>query len=148
MSYTALAFAGVAFAVLLDLGLLRTRLLARRAFWVAYAIIVAFQLITNGVLTYRGIVRYDPATILGLRIAGAPVEDLLFGFSLVLQTLCWWVWWERRAAARRRNGRALAAPAKAPDPLPRAGVTAAPPPGDPAPGSPPARRPPKSRSTR
>jgi hypothetical protein len=26
----------------------------------------------------------------------APVEDLLFGFSLVLQTTAWWVWWGRR----------------------------------------------------
>ena len=67
--------------------MLRTRLVARRAFWVAYAIIIVFQLISNGMLTYRHIVRYNPGAILGLRIAGAPVEDLLFGFSLVLQTL-------------------------------------------------------------
>jgi hypothetical protein len=24
------------------------------------------------------------------------VEDLLFGFSLILQTLSWWTWWGRR----------------------------------------------------
>jgi hypothetical protein len=45
------------------------------------------------------VVRYDSGTILGLRIAGAPVEDLFFGFSLVLQTLSWWVWWGRRVQA-------------------------------------------------
>jgi hypothetical protein len=32
----------------------------------------------------------------------APVEDLLFGFALVVQTLAWWVWWGRRAAVRER----------------------------------------------
>ena len=96
MSYTALAFVGVFVALGMDLAVLRTHLVTRRAFWMAYAIIICFQLITNGILTYRHIVRYDPGTILGLRIAGAPVEDLVFGFSLVLQTLSWWVWWGRR----------------------------------------------------
>ncbi len=101
MSYSWLAIIGLAFALVLDLAVLRTRLVLRRAFWVSYLIIIVFQLISNGVLTYRHIVRYDPGSILGLRLAGAPVEDLAFGFSLVLQTLCWWVWWGRRMAARR-----------------------------------------------
>jgi len=100
VSYTALAFAGVAFALVLDLAILRTRLVARRAYWMAYTIIIVFQLISNGVLTYRNVVRYDSGSILGWRIVGAPVEDLLFGFSLVLQTLAWWVWWGRRRPAR------------------------------------------------
>lgn len=96
MSYTGLALLGVAGAVLLDLAVLRTRLLLRRAFWVAYAIVVAFQLVVNGVLTCREVVTYDRHAVSGLRIACAPVEDLLFGFSLVVQTLAWWVWWGRR----------------------------------------------------
>jgi len=29
----------------------------------------------------------------------APIEDLLFGFSLVLQTLAWWIWWGRRGVS-------------------------------------------------
>ena len=98
MSYTALALLGVVVAVVLDLVVLRTRLLTRRIFWVSYAIIVFFQLVTNGILTGRDIVTYDPDTILGVRIVYAPVEDLLFGFSLVVQTLAWWVWWGRLMA--------------------------------------------------
>ena len=39
---------------------------------------------------------YDDDAILGWRLVFAPVEDLLFGFSLVLQTTAWWVWWGRR----------------------------------------------------
>jgi lycopene cyclase domain-containing protein len=100
MSYTALAVLGVLGAVALDLLVLRTRLLTRKIFWVSYAIIVFFQLGTNGILTGRDIVTYDPDTILGLRIVYAPVEDLLFGFSLVVQTLAWWVWWGRRGVQR------------------------------------------------
>ena len=55
-----------------------------------------FQLLTNGWLTGRGIVRYDPDAILGSdrvafigdgRLVFAPVEDLAFGFALVLTTL-------------------------------------------------------------
>ncbi len=99
MSYTVLAVAGVAAAVLLDLVVLRTRVLTRRLFWTAYAIVVVFQLITNGWLTGRDIVTYDDAAIVGVRIAFAPVEDLLFGFSLVVQTLAWWVWWGKRVNA-------------------------------------------------
>jgi lycopene cyclase domain-containing protein len=99
VSYTVLAVAGVAAAVLLDLVVLRTRVLTRRVFWTAYAIVVVFQLITNGWLTGRDIVTYDDAAIVGVRIAFAPVEDLLFGFSLVVQTLAWWVWWGKRVNA-------------------------------------------------
>ena len=101
MSYTALALVAVAGAVALDLLVLRTRVLARRAFWTSYAIVVLFQLLTNGWLTGRDIVTYADSAILGPRLVFAPVEDLLFGFSLVVQTLAWWVWWGRssRSAA-------------------------------------------------
>jgi lycopene cyclase domain-containing protein len=109
VSYTALAVLGVAFAVVLDLLLLRTKLLSRRAFWVAYAIVLAFQLLTNGVLTGFHVVDYAPSAISGHRLAYAPVEDLAFGFSLVLQTLAWWVFWGRRA----RTARTQAGPATA-----------------------------------
>lgn len=96
MTYTALALYALAGSVALDLVLLRTALLRRRAFWTSYAIVLFFQLLTNGWLTGRGIVRYDEDAIVGWRVAFAPVEDLVFGFSLVLQTLAWWVWWGRR----------------------------------------------------
>lgn len=96
MTYTGAAVLGVLATLLLDLVVLRTRLLARRLFWLAYLIVLFFQLVTNGVLTGLGVVRYDPAAILGLRVVHAPVEDLLFGFALVTQTLSWWVWWGRR----------------------------------------------------
>lgn len=104
MSYTALALAGVGLAVVLDLAVLRTRVLGRKAFWTAYAIMFGFQVLTNGVLTGRHVVVYDEAAILGVRFVHAPVEDLLFGFSLVLQTLAWWVWWGRRLSRSAGGG--------------------------------------------
>ncbi len=92
MIYTVLAVAGVGVAVVVDLLVTRTRLVTRATFWIAYAIIVGFQLITNGLLTGIPVVRYRASAITGLRIAYAPVEDLLFGFALVLSTLAIWVW--------------------------------------------------------
>lgn len=100
MTYTALAGCGLAVTLVLDLGLLRTRLLCRRVFWVAYAIVLAFQLLVNGILTGRDVVRYDPDTILRIRLAYAPIEDLAFGFALVTCTLSLWVWLGRRGVER------------------------------------------------
>lgn len=100
MTYTVAALLGVAGAVLVDLFVLRTRLVTRAVFWSTYPIIITFQLLSNGILTGRHIVIYDPAAIIGWRIAFAPVEDLLFGFAMVLLTLSVWVWLGRRGVQR------------------------------------------------
>jgi lycopene cyclase domain-containing protein len=100
VTYTAAALLGVAATVVIDLAVLRTRLVTRLVFWATYPIIITFQLISNGILTGRRIVIYAPGAILGLRIVHAPVEDLLFGFALVLLTLSSWVWWGRRGVQR------------------------------------------------
>ncbi|GAA2627769.1 lycopene cyclase domain-containing protein [Paractinoplanes durhamensis] len=100
MTYTAAAILGVLIAAVLDLFVLRVRLLRRAVFWATYPIIITFQLLSNGILTGRNIVMYNPGDILGLRIAYAPVEDLIFGFALVLLTLDLWVWWGRRGVQR------------------------------------------------
>src|SRR5437899_2835795 len=97
MTYTLLAVAAVLVVIGVDLGLLRTRLVTRRAFWTAYAIMLGFQLVVNGLLTGLHIVRYDSDRILGWHIAYAPVEDLLFGFAMVTLTLSTWVWLGRVA---------------------------------------------------
>lgn len=103
MTYTAAAALGAVGAVGLDLMVLRTRLLTRRAFWVTYAIVVAFQLVVNGLLTGLDVVRYDPDRIVGVRIVFAPVEDLLFGFAMIVLTLSGWVRAGRRAGSTTRR---------------------------------------------
>jgi lycopene cyclase domain-containing protein len=92
VTYTLGAAAAVLAAIAFDVYVLRTRLLLGVVFWATYPIVLLFQLLANGVLTGRGIVRYDPGRILGPRIFHAPVEDLFFGFALVLVTLSLWVW--------------------------------------------------------
>ena len=103
MSYPAAVVLGVAAALVMDLVVLRTHLLRRKAFWTSYAICLVFQLLVNGVLTGQRLVTYSRDAIAGPRLAYAPVEDLAFGFSLVLQTLAWWVWWGRRAHQARTS---------------------------------------------
>jgi hypothetical protein len=114
MTYTQLAVLGVLLVVVWDLWIVGTRLLTRRVFWMAYPIIVFFQLLTNGVLTGFRIVRYSGEAIIGSstpessappafgdgRILFAPVEDLMFGFALVMLTLTLWVLWGRRGIQR------------------------------------------------
>ena len=96
MIYSDIAIVGVIFAVFFDLYGVKTTLLSKPVFWTSYAIIVPFQLITNWWLTSRGIVTYSADAIIGTRIAGAPIEDLLFGFALVLSTMSLWVYWGRK----------------------------------------------------
>jgi lycopene cyclase domain-containing protein len=91
VTYTQLAIFGVVCAIILDLFITERQLLRRRVFWTSYGIILLFQLLTNWWLTSRNIVMYHPDAIIGIRIASAPVEDLLFGFALVLGTLTSWI---------------------------------------------------------
>jgi lycopene cyclase domain-containing protein len=82
----------------MDLEVLKTKLLKRKVFWTSYAIILPFQLLTNWWLTSREIVMYSEAAILGFRIASAPMEDLFFGFALILSVMATWVYLGRKAA--------------------------------------------------
>ncbi len=99
MTYTALAAVAMVVAVAADRWVFRTRLTGSRTWWTAYSIVVVFQLLTNGWLTGRGIVQYAGDTILGSeritmfgdgRLMYAPIEDLGFGFALVLMTCVVW----------------------------------------------------------
>jgi len=91
MTYTFIVLAFVTSSLALDLFVTKIRLVTRRAFWTSYSIILPFQLLTNWWLTSRNIVMYRGGAIFGWRIASAPVEDLLFGFALILGVLTLWV---------------------------------------------------------
>ena len=114
LSYTQIGVIAVVLAVICDLFVFRTRMITRPIFWTSYAIIFFFQLITNGLFTGFGIVNYDGEAIIGNtspesgpppfigegRLAFAPVEDLLFGFALVLLSISLWIFWGRRGVER------------------------------------------------
>ena len=101
MVYTDIAVLAFLFSVISDLFIIKARLLRRAVFWTSYAIILPFQLITNWWLTSREIVMYSPEAIIGTRIASAPVEDLLFGFALILCVMNMWIFWGRNGLQKR-----------------------------------------------
>jgi len=101
VNYTGIALTAFLFSILFDLYIIKSRLLTRAVFWTSYAIIVFFQLITNWWLTSREIVMYDPDAIIGLRIASAPVEDLFFGFALVLSVMNLWIYWGKKGIQKK-----------------------------------------------
>ena len=105
MTYTQIAIVAALLAVFVDIWIIKSAITTRKVFWVSYIIIIFFQLISNGILTGAGIVEYSGAKIIGSdtpidsrppflgdgRIAYAPVEDLIFGFALIVLTLSMWV---------------------------------------------------------
>lgn len=99
MTYTELTSLALIIVVLVDIFLFKTSMLTTRGFWASYAIVLPFQLLTNWWLTSNEIVTYSPNAIIGLRVAGAPIEDLLFGFAMMVGFLSYWVYRNERRAA-------------------------------------------------
>lgn len=89
MTYTMLAFAAVVIVIILEKAI-GARLFTSPNFYLAYFIVMFFQLVTNGYLTGQGIVTYGEDMIMGARVANAPIEDLLFGFALVVLSMSVW----------------------------------------------------------
>lgn len=90
LPYTTGSVIAIVGALLLDRFGTGQRLATRLHFWVAYAIILFFQLMMNGLLTGIPIVTYDPEVHVGIRVANAPIEDIGFGFGMVLSALTVW----------------------------------------------------------
>jgi lycopene cyclase domain-containing protein len=102
MNYSDIAMTAFAIAVMNDLFGFKTSMLTRPAFWTSYSIILPFQFLTNWWLTSRNIVMYDPETILGPRLFSAPIEDILFGFALLLGGMGLWEYWGRKGIQRNK----------------------------------------------
>jgi lycopene cyclase domain-containing protein len=95
--YSDIALNAVFLAVVLDLFLLKSQMMTRGIFWLTYFLILPFQLLTNWWLTSNQIVMYSNSEIIGQRLAGAPIEDLLFGFSMILLTLSAWDFFQKHS---------------------------------------------------
>jgi lycopene cyclase domain-containing protein len=92
--YTVLAMLSVIATVLLEVLWLRTGIFRKGQYWIAMAIVYFFHVLVDGWLTKLSapIVIYDEAQITGVRIPwDIPVEDYLFGFSMITLTLLLWV---------------------------------------------------------
>jgi lycopene cyclase domain-containing protein len=99
------AAAAVVAVVALEVWVLGSGLFRRPAYWVAMAIVVAFQVLVDGWLTKLSapIVLYDGDQVTGVRLPwDIPVEDFLFGFALVTLVLA--LWERARTDTPRRGG--------------------------------------------
>jgi len=90
LTYTQITVYALIITIFFDMFVTRNSLLSTLRFWFSYSIILPFQLVTNWWLTSREIVTYNLNSIMGLRVAGAPFEDLIFGFAMILAIMTMW----------------------------------------------------------
>lgn len=55
-----------------------------------------FKLLVNGYLTGQYIVMYNPRFFLNVRIGTIPIEDFLFGFSMIAMTIIFWEYFKAK----------------------------------------------------
>jgi len=87
--YTLIAAASVFIAVFLD-SRLKTFLFKKPLFYLFLFVIFLFKLLVNGYLTGKDIFMYNPYMILNFRVGSIPIEDFLFGFSMVSMSIIFW----------------------------------------------------------
>lgn len=90
LSYTQITVYALIITIFFDIFLTKNSLLSTIRFWISYVILLPFQLITNWWLTSREIVVYNPESVIGIRLASAPIEDLIFGFAMILAVMSLW----------------------------------------------------------
>jgi lycopene cyclase domain-containing protein len=93
--YTFLAAGSVVLVLLLD-RMLRTHVVRKRAYWIAVCVMFVFKIPSNGYLTWRPIVMYNPAYFLGIRVGTIPLEDFAYGYGLITLTLVLWEYFLRK----------------------------------------------------
>ncbi len=92
--YTVLAVLSVIAVVLLETRRWRTGIFGSARYWISMAIVGGFQVLVDGWLTKLSapIVLYAPEHHLGVRAHwDIPVEDFLFGFSMVTLAILGWI---------------------------------------------------------
>jgi lycopene cyclase domain-containing protein len=87
--YTIASLVSVCVVLALD-RIMKTGLMRRAEFWVFIAVMFGFKLIFNGYLTWRPIVLYGERFFLNIRLWTIPIEDFLFGFSMISLTIILW----------------------------------------------------------
>ncbi len=93
LGYTVPAVLAAVVVCAVEVGVLRTGLFRRPAYWLSMLIVFGFQSLVDGWLTKLSapVVIYNSAHITGLRFPfDIPVEDFLFGFALVTAVLLGW----------------------------------------------------------
>ena len=93
--YTVAAVVSVVITLVLD-RTLGTRLLQRKEFWIFLAVMYAFKVLANGYLTWRPVVIYGADFFLNIRLFTIPLEDFLYGFSLITSSVILWEYFRKK----------------------------------------------------
>ena len=93
--YTLIAICSVVLTVLVD-KLTRVNILKKKEFYLFLLVIICFKLLVNGYLTNTNTVMYNPKFFLGVRLGSIPLEDFLFGFSLVSSGIISWEFFKKK----------------------------------------------------
>ena len=86
--YTLLVLIASIIAIYFD-NKLKTNLLTNKLFLGFLVVIAIFKLFVNGYLT-ANVVRYNPDFYLRILVGTIPIEDFLFGFSMIMCTIIIW----------------------------------------------------------
>lgn len=92
--YTLIALASVVAIIIVDKST-KINILKNKLFYLFLAVIFFFKLLVNGYLTKTNIVMYNPKYFLGLRLGSIPLEDFLFGFSMVTLAIIFWEFFKK-----------------------------------------------------
>lgn len=101
--YTVLAVISVLCTIAFERYVARSGIFRSAQYWISMGIVGFFQILVDGWLTKLSapIVLYSPDQMLGVRFPwDIPIEDFLFGFSMVTGTILLWILAGRRQAAR------------------------------------------------
>ena len=93
--YTLIAALSVVLVVLID-KFSGIYILRQKLFYLFLVVILGFKFLVNGYLTASGIVMYDRRFFLGVRALTIPLEDFLFGFSMVTLGIILWEFFKKR----------------------------------------------------
>ncbi len=92
--YTVSVVIGLIAVVVMELAWLKTGIFKTVRYWASMAIVVGFQVLVDGLLTWRPtpVVGYDDSQTSGIRFPwDIPIEDFAFGFALVTAVVLIWV---------------------------------------------------------
>lgn len=98
--YTLISVIFVILTIALDF-ILKTRLIVNKKFWVFWSVMFILIFIVNGYLTWRPIVIYGESFYMGIRLFTIPVEDFLYGFSLISLNITVWEYYNNKLRARQ-----------------------------------------------
>ena len=93
--YTLLSLLSIILAAILDFKV-KTFILKRKEYYLFLIVILFFKILVNGYLTGKNIVVYNPDFFLKVRFGSIPVEDFLFGFSMITVTITCWEHFKRK----------------------------------------------------